>query len=98
MLAGLTSLSMTIDGVCTFWEDDVPVVARVAAALGLPGNDPEAIDAARSKRLTLLETEKKGLPTPRFASISASPTATRWTNASMLVITLITEAWPSSPM
>ena len=34
----------------------MPVIARVAAALGLPGNAPEAVDAARSKRLTLVET------------------------------------------
>src|SRR5271169_2491732 len=29
---------------------------------------------------------------PRLASMSASPSATRWMNASMLVITLITDA------
>src|SRR5262249_39157226 len=37
------------DAVLTFWEEFPPVVARVAAALGLPGNSIEAVDAARSK-------------------------------------------------
>ena len=69
VLEGLASLSLDIDGVCTFWEDSVPVVARVAAALRVPGNDPGAVDAARSKRLTLVETHAKGLPTPRFSAI-----------------------------
>jgi biotin carboxylase len=69
VLEGLAALKMEADGVCTFWEDSVPVVARVAEALGVPGNDPEAVDAARSKRLTLLQTRTMGLPTPRFAAI-----------------------------
>ena len=49
----------------TFWEDSVCVVARVAAALGLPGNPPEAVDAARSKIRTRELSAQLGLPTPR---------------------------------
>jgi len=70
VLEGLAALSIDVDGVCTFWEDSVPIVARVAEALRVPGNDPNAVDAARSKRLTLVETQRGGLPTPRFASIT----------------------------
>jgi biotin carboxylase len=52
-------------GVLTFWEDSVCVVARVAAALGLPGNPPAAVDAARSKIRTREVSAQLGLPTPR---------------------------------
>ena len=38
--------------------------ARVAAALGLPGNPPEAVDAARSKVRTRELSARLGLPTP----------------------------------
>ena len=43
----------------------MPVAARVAAALGLPGNPVEAVDAARSKLRTREASEQAGLPTPR---------------------------------
>jgi biotin carboxylase len=69
MLAGLAALDMAFDGVCTFWEESGPVAARLAKALNLPGNAPEAADRARSKRLTLLATEAAGMPTPSFAPI-----------------------------
>ena len=52
------------DGVLTFWEDSVREAARVAAALGLPGNPPEAVDAARSKVRTRELSARLGLPTP----------------------------------
>lgn len=52
-------------GVLTFWEDSVTVAARVAAALGLPGNPPHAVDAARSKVLTRETSARLGLPTPK---------------------------------
>jgi hypothetical protein len=38
-----------LDGVTTFCEMAVPLVARLAEALGVPGNTPEAVDAARDK-------------------------------------------------
>jgi biotin carboxylase len=66
----LDSLPTPPDAICTFWEDSPPVIARVAAKLGLPGNAPEAIDAARSKRLTLVMIESAGIPTPRFSPIA----------------------------
>ena len=53
ILAALERSGVRADGVLTFWEDSVCEAARVAAALGLPGNPPEAVDAARSKVRTL---------------------------------------------
>jgi len=69
VLQVLESLPAAPDAICTFWEDSPPVIARVAQTLGLPGNAPEAVDAARSKRLTLVVTESAGMPTPRFSPI-----------------------------
>jgi biotin carboxylase len=54
-----------VDGLLTFWEDSVSVAARVAAALGLPGNPPEAVDSARSKIRMRETSESLGLPSPR---------------------------------
>jgi carnosine synthase len=65
VLAALRREELRPDGVLTFWEDSVPVVARVAAALGLPGNPVEAVDAARSKLQTRQLSARLGLPTPR---------------------------------
>ena len=53
------------DGVLTFFENYVCEAARVAAALGLPGNPPEAVDAARSKVRTRELSARLGLPTPK---------------------------------
>ena len=52
------------DAVLTFWETSVPVAARAATALGLPGNPVAAVDAARSKLRTREESARAGLPTP----------------------------------
>jgi biotin carboxylase/MFS family permease len=57
------------DGVLTVWEDSVPIAARVAAALGLPGNPIEAVDAARSKLRTRELSARLGLPTPLAARV-----------------------------
>lgn len=40
------------DGVCTFNEMSVPIAARLAEALSLPGNPVAAVDAARDKHAT----------------------------------------------
>ncbi len=70
MLGTLTDLDLAFDGVFTFWEESVPVAARLARTLGLPGMSPEAADRARSKRLTLVATQAAGIPSPRFAPIA----------------------------
>lgn len=64
-LAALASAEVVPDGVLTFGELSVPVVARVAARLGLPGNPVAAVDTARSKLRTREASERAGLPTPR---------------------------------
>ena len=38
-----------LDGITTFCEMAVPLVARLAEKLGLPGNSPDSVDAARDK-------------------------------------------------
>ncbi len=65
VLAALAAADIKPDGVLTFWENSIDVCARVAAALGLPGNPVEAIDAARSKVRTRELSEQLGLPSPR---------------------------------
>ena len=60
-----------LDGVTTFCEMAVPLVSRLAEALGLPGNTPEAVDAGRDKYATRECLAKAGLPTPRNARIRA---------------------------
>jgi biotin carboxylase len=64
ILDALERSGVRADGVLTFWENSVCEAARVAAALGLPGNPPEAVDAARSKVLTRELSSRLGLPTP----------------------------------
>jgi len=65
ILDALEHSGVRADGVLTFWEDSVCTAARVAAALGLPGNPPEAVDAARSKVRTRELSARLGLPTPK---------------------------------
>jgi biotin carboxylase/MFS family permease len=69
VLAALRDAGVRADGVLTFWEDSAPVVARVARALGLPGNPMEAVDAARSKLRTRELSARLGLPTPRAVRV-----------------------------
>ncbi len=54
-----------LDGVCTFCEMAVPLVSRIAETLGLPGNAPGAVDAARDKHSTRATMAAANLPTPR---------------------------------
>lgn len=49
----------------SFCEMAQPLVARLAERLGLPGNAPSAVDAARDKHATRVALEEAGLPTPR---------------------------------
>ena len=65
ILGALERSGVRPDGVLTFVESYVCEAARVAAALGLPGNPPEAVDAARSKVRTRELSARLGLPTPK---------------------------------
>lgn len=72
-LEGIKSASAKLgglDGITTFCEMAVPLVARLAEKLGLPGNSPESVDAARDKYLTREAMAKAGLPTPRNARVN----------------------------
>jgi len=55
----------TADGICTFVELSVPLVARLCESLGLPGHLPAAVDAARNKHATRAALKAANLPTPR---------------------------------
>lgn len=65
-----------IDGVTTFWEDDVPLTADLAAALGVPYHTQAASRLVRSKAETRAAMQKAGLPTPRFVKIEIPANAT----------------------
>jgi biotin carboxylase len=65
ILDALRREGVRADGVLTYWEDSVCAAARVAAALELPGNPPEAVDAARSKIRMREVSARLGLPTPK---------------------------------
>ena len=67
----LSAAGIRPDGVLTFWEECPPIAARVAAALGLPGNPIEAVDSARSKIRTREASERAGLPTPRAQRVQS---------------------------
>ena len=71
VVAELSGAGVRPNGVLTFWEECPPIAARVAAALGLPGNPVEAVDAARSKLRTREASERAGLPTPRAQRVQS---------------------------
>ncbi|CAK0857421.1 unnamed protein product [Prorocentrum cordatum] len=55
----------TADGICTFVELSVPMVARLCESLGLPGHLPASVDCARNKHATRAALKEAGLPTPK---------------------------------
>ena len=61
-MASLTA--RTTQGVCTFCELSVPLVARLAETLGLPGPSSAAVDTARDKHSTRAAMKAAGLPSP----------------------------------
>ena len=69
-LAAQIHSSVTLDGVITFWEEDVPTAALIAHHLGLPGNTPEAALNARSKLRMRQALLAAGVPVPPFAPIT----------------------------
>ena len=71
VLDALSAASVRPDAVLTYWEICPPVAARVAAALGLPGNPVEAVDVARSKLRTREASERAGIPTPRSRRVQS---------------------------
>jgi biotin carboxylase len=61
---------MRIDGVFSLWDRDVPLCARVAEALGLPGCPVEAADRVRNKYLSRMAFDRCGVPQPRYARVT----------------------------
>ncbi|KXZ47333.1 hypothetical protein GPECTOR_36g58 [Gonium pectorale] len=62
-----------LDGITTFCEMAVPLASRLAEALGLPANSPQAVDNARDKHATREIMGRAGLPTPRHFKVLAEP-------------------------
>jgi biotin carboxylase len=60
-----------LDGVVTFWEEDVPTCALVAQRLGLRGNSPAAALRSRSKFRMRQAFLKADIPVPPFARVSS---------------------------
>lgn len=59
-----------LQGVVTFWEEDVPTCAHIAHHLGLPGNTPVAAMNARSKYHMREALQNAGVPVPNFRLIT----------------------------
>lgn len=59
------------DALTSFFEDAIPLVARMAAALGLEHNPVEACETARNKRKTRTVMADHGLPVPKYRSITS---------------------------
>lgn len=66
-----------LDGVVTFWEEDVPTCAHIAHHLGLPGNTPEQAMNARSKYLMREAFRLGGVPVPNFRLITDEASLTK---------------------
>ncbi|MBI2789270.1 MAG: ATP-grasp domain-containing protein [Elusimicrobia bacterium] len=64
-----------LDGITTFWEDDVVLTADVAKALGLPYHSPDASRTARSKFETQAVLAAKGVPAARQQTLQNLSTA-----------------------
>ncbi len=60
---------VNLDGVVTFWEEDVPTAARIARHLGLRGTNPACALAARSKLRMRTAFRRAGVPVPDFAPV-----------------------------
>ena len=60
-----------IDGVITFWEDDVLLCAKIVDMLGLPGIPYRVARVARNKYLFRDFCKEAGLPTPQHRTISS---------------------------
>ncbi|MDA0747046.1 MAG: ATP-grasp domain-containing protein, partial [bacterium] len=59
-----------LDGVVTFWEEDVPTCACISQHLGLPGNSVTAAMNARSKYHMREAFQQAGVPVPSFRLIT----------------------------
>ena len=58
-----------VDGLVAVGDRPVVLAARAAAALGLPGNPPDAAKASAHKRLARERLARAGLPVPWYVSL-----------------------------
>lgn len=72
---------LRFDGVLTSCDYYLPVVARIAERLGLPGPAPAAVERACRKDLTRTTLHEAGLPGPRFAVAEGWPEVLRASEA-----------------
>ncbi len=68
MIAAARALDPPPDGVLSWDEARVLQVAKIAAALGLPGGDPAAVLRCRDKRQTRAALAAAGVPQPAWAA------------------------------
>ena len=66
-----------IDGILAVGDQPTILGARVAQALGLPGNPPEAVRASRNKLASRRAFKNAGLLTPAFFDVSITEDPTR---------------------
>ena len=68
------------DAVIAVGDRPIVLAARLASALGLPGNPPEAAMRSRNKLQTRAAFQQAGRPIPEFQAVSLrDDAATRWT-------------------
>ena len=67
--AVVAAVAGKIDGVLAVGDRPTVLAARVAAALGLPGNPPDAAANSRNKLATRRALRAAGLPTPAFDAV-----------------------------
>jgi len=71
-----------IHGVVGYDDQAMPLVARIAADLGLPGHPVEAADAARDKEWMKQRFTAAGIPIARYTLATDEDDAVRWANES----------------
>mmetsp|Transcript_4414 Transcript_4414/g.13382 ORF Transcript_4414/g.13382 Transcript_4414/m.13382 type:complete len:558 (-) Transcript_4414:1446-3119(-) len=65
----LLDLDTSFDAVTTYFENAVPLAAKIARSLGVETNPVEACEKARSKSLTRQVMKEQNLPVPKFFKI-----------------------------
>ncbi|MBI5203098.1 MAG: ATP-grasp domain-containing protein [Elusimicrobia bacterium] len=60
-----------LDGITTFWEDDVMLTSKLASSLGLKYHSEETAEAARNKYALRLMMQQAGVLSPRFVVVKS---------------------------
>jgi biotin carboxylase len=83
-----------LDGVVTFWEEDVPTAALLSRRLRLPGSRLNAAFNARSKYRMRLALQRAGVPVPPFCRID-SPDSLRLAAEQIAFPAILKPEWGS---